>query len=248
VRIRIVVQVAVIGLLLAIAGAGGTVAWAQSAAQTATAVSTGQIQGKVVAAVGATAVSSVTVAAHRISPAPVVISQSVTAAADGTFTISALPTGTYKICVTDKSGTFTNPCEWVDAITPVAVTNGKTTSSVSVSLRRGSTLQVRVNDVASVLAPMANEALPPQVLVRVLDSGGASHAVLEARDAAGVTYSVFVPFDTVLRLQVQSKLVALQTTGQTPVPAQGLTQTFQFSSSKSAAQQPTFAFNATGRN
>src|ERR1022692_2034078 len=130
----------VFGLLLAIIGASGTSAWAQSATQSATAVSTGQIQGKVVAAIGATAISNVTVAAHRISPAPVVISQSVTVATDGTFTIGALPTGNYKICVTDKSGTFTNPCEWVDAITQVAVTNGKTTSSVAVSDRKSTRL------------------------------------------------------------------------------------------------------------
>ena len=237
------------GLLLAIVFVGTTAAQAPDDAKKAQAATTaqasGQIQGKVVAAKDGKPIGSATVSTYRVRPSPVVLGQSVTAK-DGTFTISALPAGYYNLCILDKSGSYANPCEWVDPQTQIDVAGGKTAGPITLSLKATSVLQVHVNDVANALSQLASDASPSWVLVTVRVAGGAGHFAVGAnKSAAGVDYQVVVPFDTPLKLSVQSKGVALETASHAAVPAQGLAQDVLLDSSK--AQQPTFVFNTTGR-
>ena len=225
---------------------------AQSKPDLATAVATGQVQGKAVStaslSVAALPVNGVTITAVRVSPNPVVTVQT-TSAKDGTFTIGTLPTGRYNICLTDKSGTYLDPCQWLDAGVTVDVVNGSITSGVNLRVPVASVLQVRVNNLSNALSAKPSDAFLPHVLVAVRDATGAVHPAVETtHDPTGISYTVRIPFDSPLRLQVLSKQVTLETTNHVPVPAQGLIQSFQHDSTKAAALQPSFQFNAIGRN
>ncbi len=111
-----------------------------------------------------------------------------------------------------------------------------------------STVQVQVNDAGSFLS-QGPSAVPPHVLVGVWDGHGGFHPALEVqKTSSGITFQASIPYDTPLRLQVQSKHVVLQDSNQQLLPASGSSAIFSSDSSKSPAQQPVFAYTAIGRN
>jgi hypothetical protein len=229
-----------LGLLLAITGISGLIASAQS---------TGQIQGKVVTASGGAAISGATVIAQRTSPAPIVRSQSVKSAADGSFTIGSVLPGQYVFCVTDGTGTLLNPCDWPDQQpTTVTVTAGSTTGPVSVAVPAASTLQVRLNDPQGLsTAALPGKSAPPLLMIAVHGTGGSFHpAFVSSKDATGINYSVKVPFDTMLLFHLQSQALAIIDGSQNAVPNTGYKQAFVHRSNLTAAQQTTFTFQVTG--
>ena len=206
---------------------------------------TGQIQGRVVDSSGAP-VSAASVTAYRVGPTPAPKAAS-TAAANGSFSISGLGSGRFGLCVTENSGTFIDPCEWSDLQTTVAVTDGQTSSGVTVSLRKASTVNVQLNDPAQVTARAAGESAPPQVLVGVFDLKGIFHPARESKQAGATTsYVISIPVDLPVKLTVYSPKVKLQTAQQAPVAAQGWSQTIVIPSNQ--PQSKTFTFNTTGRN
>jgi hypothetical protein len=232
---------AAVGLLLAmIVGAGSIDAWAQT---------TGQIQGKVVTASGGAPISGATVIAQRTSPKPIIRSQSVKSASDGSFTIGSVLPGTYVFCVTDGTGTLLNPCEWSDLHpTTVTVTAGTTTGSVSVAVPAASTLQVRLNDpqfLSTALSP--GKSAPPLLMVAVHGLGGSFHpAYVLSKDATGINYNVKIPYDTTLLFHLQSSQLAILDGSQNAVPSNGYMQQFEHHANLTAAQQTTFTFQVTG--
>lgn len=208
---------------------------------------TGQILGRIVAAKDKSPVDAVTVLVHRAAITPVASGRSITAA-DGTFTIPRLPAGTYGVCVIDKNLAFLNPCEWPDSKVWVDVADGQTSGPLDIPVQAASILQVRVNDVASATAVASKDRFPPHVLVFVRDAMGLVHPAVEThRDATGIDFRAYIPFDTAVELQVQSKQVVLETATHAAVPQNtGLALSVQHSST--AAIQPSITFNAIGRN
>lgn len=236
-----VFRCAVFGISLVSVASG----WAQSPVVGA-AKATGQIQGQVTAAKGGAAVGDVVVSTYRISPSPVVLGEAI-AAKDGTFNITGLPSGHYNVCVLDKSQAFINPCDWLEPNTQIDVTDGKESGPLNLSLKAATVLQVHVNDPGNALTATARDATPPRVLVTIRGVVGAGMIAVEAnRTATGVDYQMRVPFDTPLKLQITSKVVALETAAHAAVPPSGLTQDVLLESAKT--QQPAFVFNTTGRN
>ncbi len=209
---------------------------------------TGQIQGTVVAGKRAGTLKGATVAAYRLNPAPAFGSQT-TIDANGNFTVGSLQPGRYGLCATDTTNTLLNGCEWRQSEVTVDVTNGATAGPVTITLLAPSVLHVRLNDTGSSLAKNSSDAFPPHVMFGIWDTKGVFHPLLEThKDASGIDLQARIPFDTPLRLHVQSQLVALETSGHTPVPLSGYDQVFLHDSSKSQGQQPTFTFSAIGRN
>jgi hypothetical protein len=210
---------------------------------------TGGIQGTVVAASGGAAIHGATVIAQRISPAPIVRTQSVKSATDGSFTINSVLPGQYVFCVIENSGNYLSPCEWLDQHpTTVTVAAGAAAGPVTVKVAAASTLQVRLNDPSAVAAAvLPGKKAPPLLLIAVHGTAGSFHpAFVMSRDPLGTTYGVKIPFDTMLQFHLQGPQLAIVDSSQTAVPSSGYKQAFQHSSGKTAAQQTSFTFHVTG--
>lgn len=220
-----------------------TVAYQLSATQ----IGTGKIQGQVVLDSNGSAVSGAIVTAYRISPAPTV-SATASTGKDGSFTVSSLTSGQFGLCVKSSTAGLIDPCQWVDLLTTVNVTNGSTTSGVTVRLKAASALSVRVNDTAQVLAQAPGAAAPPHVLVGAFDLKGIFHPLNEAKnDSTGISYELDIPYDFPVRLTVYSLKAQLQTGQSTAVPAAGYS-VMVVNPSSGQSPQASFTFNTVGRN
>ena len=207
---------------------------------------TGQIQGRIVLSSGGAPVPGASVSAYRTG-APPSMSPAARTAADGSFTISGLASGPFRLCITESTGTLINPCEWTDLAATVTVTDGAVTSGVTVRLRSASALSVRVNDPAQALAQRPGEPTPPHILVGGFDLKGNFHPAMETKQAgASTSYTLSIPCDLSVRLMVSSAKVKLEADQHAPVPAQGWAQ--MVASSCAKPQNKTFVFSTTGRN
>jgi len=210
----------------------------------ATLLGTGQIQGQVILDSGGSAVPGATVTAYRISPAPTV-SATASTGKGGSFTVSSLTTGQYGLCVKSATAGLIDPCQWLDLITPVNVTNGNVTAGVTIRLKPASSLSVTINDTALVLPQAAGQAAPPHVLVGAYDLKGFLHPLNQTKSATGNSYGLDIPFDFPVRLVVYSAKVQLQTSKGAAVPASGYT-VLVVNPSSAPSQQASFSFNTVG--
>jgi len=204
----------------------------------------GQIQGKVILNSNAAAVSGATVTAYRMSPAPTV-SIKATTGKDGSFTVSGLSSGQFGLCVKSATAGLIDPCQWLDLMTPVSVTNGAVTAGVTIRLKPASALNVTINDTALVLPQAAGQAAPPHVLVGAYDLKGFFHPLNQTKSATGNSYELDIPFDFPVRLVVYSAKVQLQTSKGAAVPTSGYS-TLVVNPSSAPSQQATFTFSTAG--
>jgi hypothetical protein len=124
---------------------------------------------------------------------------------DGTFVISPLLDGVYLLCVQATGGNWLSSCEWGDIGTSVSLTPAQPSAAVSIVLAKGAAIQVRINDVAQLLAAHEGKTTGAHLLVGVtMDRYVFRPALIVARDGGGRTYQVLVPFDRLVNLSVAS--------------------------------------------
>ena len=213
------------------------------AGNTAT-TSGGNLQGKVVLDNDGSAVAGVTVVAYKTVVAATAIGSSGTAvtAKDGSFTISGLTSGQFRVCVRDSTGTLVDPCQWGDSPKPVALSAG-----LVIRVKKVSTVSVRINDTGQYLIAKSATAPKPHVLVGAYDAQGLFHPAMQtAQDATGVSYQLTISVDTPVRLSLFSAQVKLTDSQNVAIPAQGYATTFIQPSSQTT--QKSFVFNAVGHN
>jgi len=113
-----------------------------------TAPPTGSISGTVQNSAGAP-VASVTIWINVRPTAPGApftrFNTMVTTAADGTFTASAVPDGTYAVCAAPPDSSLLPPCLW-GSEPRVTVANGQAVTVPTIQLQPSADLYVRVND------------------------------------------------------------------------------------------------------
>jgi hypothetical protein len=209
------------------------------------AVATASISGSLKSSATLGALHGNTITAYRTSPqSPVyrVVGQS---AADGTFQISGLPAGTYALCVDGTKDTHLDPCSWGGTPVSVTVADGQKVTGVSLSLIKGVTLKVNINDSGQFLKQRAGEIGPPQVFVAVLPPKGAPAPLSPSDTGNGRQFQMVVPGDTPLTVLVYSKEVTLTDGNQKGVPAAGGTTSVTVASS--AASPAPLVFQVTGR-
>jgi len=156
----------------------------------------GQISGTVTDASTSAGVPNVEVDVYDSGGNPVASGQT---ASDGTYTISALPTGSYKIGFVPFGSNhlpqFYNGKATLAAANPVSVTTGSTTSGINAALAAGGQISGTVTDAST-------SAGVPNVEVDAYDSGGslvastltASDGTYTLSDLATGSYKVgFVP-------------------------------------------------------
>jgi hypothetical protein len=134
--------------------------------------------------------------------------------ANGTFTIGNLSPGSYHICADVKGGGYLDPCAWEPILPTVQVAVGQTLSSYRLIAKKGTQLQVRVNDPAGVLSATSSsqsgKAAAPQLLVGVFTTRHMFQPlVVAAKDATGMTQQGTVPQGIPVSLHVSGQGVQI---------------------------------------
>jgi hypothetical protein len=214
-------------------------------AQTPVTQSVGSLAGTVVGDDGKVLAAAVT--ANRTGQPPA--SGRAMSGADGTFTIANLPAGTYRLCAAVKGRGYLDPCAWSPIATTVQVGAGQAVTGFRLIVKKGATVQVRLNDAAGVLSAVAVPNQPtiqvtPHVLIGVVTPRGLfTPLVVTSKDATGRTHEGTIPLNAPVRLEISGSGVAITDAAGAKVDANGSAVTVQQSSS-TAPQVLTY--NITG--
>ncbi len=135
---------------------------------------------------------------------------SMTTAADGTFSFANLNAGTYLLCAQVPHGTLIDPCQWTAALPHVTVTSPTSISSITLTMRSGYRLPIRVDDAQGLLSANEGKTAGAHLLIGVNGGYHFETAVIDSTDSAGRNVSILVPFDTSFSVSVQSRFFKLQ--------------------------------------
>ena len=115
--------------------------------------------------------------------------------ASGKYTFTGMQPGKYSICVQVPGGPHLDPCRWSTAV-QITVGAGQSVTNQTVSVTKGSILQVRIDDQSKLLATSG----PGDLLVGVfLPSSVFQPLRLMSSDGSGRTYQTAIPFNTSVR-------------------------------------------------
>lgn len=156
----------------------------------------------------------VTAATRQLAPASQ-RHESAIAGPDGSFALSGLARGTYRVCADAPGRELLDPCQWDPSPIPVSI-GDRPISGLALQLKRGATLSIRVDDNTRALAA-AEKTGKGVLLVGVWSAVGVFHpARITSEDASGRTYSLEVPVGVTARVTVTPSSLGLQdTTGRT---------------------------------
>ena len=200
--------------------------------------STGKISGVVVGTDGKPVPATVSV--YKLGPPPA--SGRGDTAADGSFTISNLPAGTYDLCASAKSDGYLNTCAWSAPVSPLQLKAGQSIVGYRIVLKKGSSLQVRLNDPAGNLdAPPAKGSVAPHVIVGVFTDRRVFQPLnFSGKKSGGRDLQITIPFDQNVSLHLVGKGVKVTDSNGAPVDLKGTTITVKHNSSDNNPKPVTF--------
>jgi len=147
--------------------------------------------------------------------------------AGGGFQFAGLPEGTYTLCPRMPNSTWLNPCEWNFPTPNATISRANPNTSVSVIVKKGAVLPVRINDPGGLLPQNEGKIAGAGLLLGVAWPGFLFRNVpFLAQDSGGRNYQIVVPFNTPLTLVLHSTLynvkdvngAALSQTKSTKIP------------------------------
>jgi len=134
-----------------------------------------------------------------------------TTSSAGLFHLSGLPFGHYAFCVQAPNTPWLNPCEWDSTRPELDISPAQLSVNKTITLKRGATVSVRVNDPAKLLPQYEGKAGGAHLLVGVRGPKLMIHlAPVRAEDSGGRNYEVVIPFDTGTNLIVTSPFFQLR--------------------------------------
>jgi hypothetical protein len=131
-------------------------------------------------------------------------------AADGSFSFDNLDAGTYLLCAQVPRGTLLNTCQWTTALPHVILASATAGSSITLTMRPGYRLPIRVDDPQGLLNAHDGKTPGAHLLVGVQGGYHFETADIDSTDSAGRNISVLVPFDVAVPVTVQSAFFKLQ--------------------------------------
>jgi hypothetical protein len=153
--------------------------------------------------------------------------KTVEAGPDGVFHFVNLPLGKYLICsrtaaaVGAKEDSFLDSCTRLDdadtqqvAVGPVAAKQ----TTVTVTLRRGARMRVRINDTGRQLAAQGAKGKGEGLFVSISGPGGISYPTpVVGEDVDGRDFEVVIPYDKTHKVNVRSTVFVLSDARRQPV-------------------------------
>lgn len=143
-------------------------------------------------------------------------------AADGVVTFRPVPIGQYRLCAQAASVEWLNPCEWGAARPMVEITAAQKNTNSTLTLKRGASVQIRVDDPVGALAQYEGKSPGAHLLLGVNSDAGIFHqaSVVVSRPERR-QYSITIPFDTKVNLVVATSFYRLADATGTPFASNG---------------------------
>lgn len=179
---------------------------------------------------------------YELAPGETYLNRTVSTEANGEFVAGGLPAGKYLLCVEVANTPFLNPCKW--SVSPSATLIEGGDEQISIVLKRGVFLKVRVDDPLGLLPRFRRSPLDfPHLTVGVVFGRGAFLAASEVNvDNAGRDFRMAVPEAMPLQLSVASQYVMLKDSLGASLDSQESRLPFQ----AAAAQDQAFRFSVSG--
>lgn len=128
----------------------------------------------------------------------------------GSFQFSGLRNGTYRLCVQAPQTAWLDPCEWGLPIPSMTLTGAQRSQSITVSLRKGVEVPIRIDDAGQILLQSEGRIAGAHLLVGVRTPAFTFRpAVLTAQEGTGRTLRVVIPFDRPVKVEVASSFFKL---------------------------------------
>jgi hypothetical protein len=145
--------------------------------------------------------------------------------AQGKFSLTVPDTATYSVCVGSWSDSLLNSCEWSLAQSLVPIAAGQQTASITLTLRTGAMLRIRLNDPQGLLpSPTAVtsgtvSSSAPSVRFGLWSSDGRYHAAIQvSSDSMGQNHQVLLPLNAALNFSVQATGIQVLDQSGNPLP------------------------------
>src|SRR5258708_490175 len=123
--------------------------------------------------------------------------------AAGAFQFVALPEGNYTVCPRVPNSTWLNPCDWGFPTPNATITRSAPTASVTITLKRGVAVPIRINDPGQLLAQNEGKIPGAGLLLEVSDARPGSFfrlVPLISQESNGRNHQIAIPFNTNLTL------------------------------------------------
>jgi hypothetical protein len=179
------------------------------------------------------------VTAQRVTLPP--LKSRATSALSGTFQISGIEAGEYRLCAQAPNNEYLDPCWWKDpfATLPIRIQAGRATAGVRLQVEPAVTMRIRIVDPKGDLGP----GKPAHVMAGAKTAGGIFlPAVVKSHDAGGQILEAPVPPGRAVRLMIKAHNVALLDAVGRRVPGSGDTVSVTWSQDR---QEP-FTYTVSG--
>ena len=181
----------------------------------------------------------------RTEPAAPLTVASIALAKDGSFALTSLPSGTYRVCVHSTDGDFVDPCAWGLPTPSVSIAGAQKLAAQKFSLTSGVRLKVRIDDPGAHLQQKAGEVVAPHVLVGILGANGTLIPLVPTSSTrTALDYETVIPLGRPVKFTAFSKMVDLEDESRQLVPANGL---FRDLPASAAAAPPSVRLTVRGR-
>jgi hypothetical protein len=151
-----------------------------------------------------------------------VVSSNVVTAKDGTFSITALPSGVYWLCAEILQPTQIRSCDWGFGGTKTDLTTAASATNVKLQVHTGVTLMFQVTDTGNQIQDFPSDFLTPGATgnFRVFVVAGTLVKLAEPISSTGGVhhYGITVPTTQSLRILLDTKLNVLNQKGTAVVP------------------------------
>jgi hypothetical protein len=216
----------------------GLICIASCLAQQARLNFTGQVLGNLKGDDG-TAIAGGYVSLALVPPYPKRLPQTswtAVTAAEGTFQFGGLTDGRYRLCAQVPRSTWLSPCEWGLQPLAVTLTAAQPVLSLTIVMKRGAAVPIRIDDPGQLLSQHDGKTPGAHVLIGVgNDAFAFVPAPVISQDANGRNHQVVIPFNSQVRLVVQSSFFQLADGAGLPLAK---ARTISIPLAVSAGQQP----------
>lgn len=139
--------------------------------------------------------------------------------AGGTFQFRGLNDGQYSLCAQAPGSTWLNPCEWGSQAVRVVMSPAQPLATVTMVMKKGAAVSIRLEDPGQLLAQHDGKTPGADVLIGVGNDGSAFlPARVVSRGPNGKDLQVVIPFNSPVRLVVQSSFFQLADESGVPLP------------------------------
>jgi hypothetical protein len=141
----------------------------------------------------------------------------------GSFRFTGLPSGMYRLCAQAPGTEWLDPCEWGLPIPSVALTNAGRSRILTVVLKKGVEVPIRIDDPRQLLPQHEGRTTGAHLLVGVSTPASTFRpAVLTSREGTGRNLKVVIPYDRPVHVAISSSFFKLADSNGTQFPKPGI--------------------------